>query len=785
MDSRMMKRGDGSVHYDTNVVCKTTYDSGVTQNGAHGRFAKFSDTRTQPLVKNTDNYTLALVRASIKTDEIPLFVARPSALITENGVQQWECTAQPGLSCTWTGPVYSPNFRSVGVPPNTDWLYAAWPNYGWIPWYFVSTSPDTMNGFPITSGAINLATLGISSDTLATTVASRLSTALSNATGFTITVTSPTLSPSVSMTQQYSVINGSSYNTLYLDFSLPVGTTQTVTSGASKEGILQACKLLGFVPGQVFSVAPGATVLAPRAYQLGFRSTLNMSTYKTARWVPEDTGVNVPTVSDVTDNAFTTYFDCYSYEHFLNQVINPTLQRCIFDEYDANVVTDNQCLTRQLKNLINANCIAFNQWAPGSYSVGSSVVYQGVAYLCQIATSSSSDIPPDSTNWISCGASYCNSYQMGKNGYLAGDVVTYTYFSGASAIMVYFVASTTTTGPPPQSQVSSANGWTPSQSYFVLNGTSTPPMLASIGTAAPFISFNSSTNLFTLNFDSYGFGGTIAANVDDGYYGYVDDTLNTQHYTSNSALNDIARDSWGVTGTNQLTTQPYTVARRPFASFDERMYLEVDDYFHQLFGNWPCLRLNYFDARTQLTTSYIRYIPQAAVAGLNVAVPLPLTSTAVSTAGLAATYLPYGRIGGTVPYLYMYAQDYPSIGLRWNCVDAIVVATGNVPVEPDQVAPPYVLNDAGQPSAVQTNGNTLKILAELNIKPLANMQTGQEFRNEILFDPTTPVLMALQSGRTFNQFDYQLFLRTTDGVYRPLSLSNGGSANLRWVFQLK
>lgn len=788
MDSRMMKRGDGSVHYDTNVVCRTSFDNGVTQNGAHGRFAKFSDTRTQPIVGNTDNYTMALVRASIKTDEIPLFVARPSALITENGTQYWECTAQPGISLTWTGPVYSANKQQVLGPQETsDWLYAAWPNYGWIPWYTTCTNLTgaDVSGYPIKSGAINLAAIGVSSDTLATTVASRLQTALATATGITINVTSPTASPSIAMTQQYSIQNNDSFATLYLDFSLPVGTAQTTTSGASKEGILQACKLLGFVPGQVFAVAPGTTVLCPRAYQLGFRSTVNMSTYKTVRWVPEDANTNIPSASDVADNNFTTYFDCYSYDHFLNQVINPTFQRCVYDEYDANVVISEQCLTRQLKNLINGNCLAINQWSPASYSVGNSVVYQGVAYVCQIATSSS-DIPSSSINWVPCGASYCNSYQNGKI-YLTGDVVTSTYNAGGgSYIMVYFGATATTTGPPPASNVTSANGWSPQAWCYVLaGGLSTPPMLASIGTLAPYVSYNSSTNLFTLNLDSYGYGGTITANVDDGYYGFVDDTLNTQHYAVNAALNDIARDSWGITGTNMLTTPPYVVARRPYVSFDERAYVEVDDYFHQLFGNWPCLRLSYFDPRTQLTTSYIRYVPQAIVAGLNVATPLPLTSTAVSTAGLAATYLPYGRLGGTVPYLYMYPQDYPSVGLRWNSFDAIIVATGNVPIEPDQVAPAYILNDAGQPQTVQTNGNTLKILAELNIKPLANMQTGQEFRNEVLFDPATPVFMALQSGRVFNQFDFQLFLRTTEQMYRPLSLSNGGSANLRWVFQLK
>jgi hypothetical protein len=216
------------------------------------------------------------------------------------------------------------------------------------------------------------------------------------------------------------------------------------------------------------------------------------------------------------------------------------------------------------------------------------------------------------------------------------------------------------------------------------------------------------------------------------------------------------------------------------------MNVEADDYFNQLFGNWPTLILSYFDPRTQLTTSYVRYIPQAFNAGLSVQSPLPLTATTPGTVGLSSTYLPYGRLGGTVPYMYTFAQDYPSIGNMWNPFDAIVVATSNVPIEPDYTTPLYQIDDAGLPTTLQTNGNTQKIVAELNIKPLSNLQSGWEYRTEILFDPQTPVVMELQSGRVFNQFDFQLFLRVKGtNQLRPLSLSNGGSAYLRWVFLRK
>jgi hypothetical protein len=552
-----------------------------------------------------------------------------------------------------------------------------------------------------------------------------------------------------------------------------------------KAGILQVCKLLGFVPGQVFVIPPASTVLAPRAYQLGFRSIMNLYSYKTLRWVPEDTNARFPTAQDLANNnpQTVTYFDCYSYQHFVNQCVNPAFQRCINDEFDGGVNFTEQCLFRQLTQSCIANCTAVLPWSPTtSYTYKQSVVYQGIAWICTNANVGQT--PSDaSIAWQSCGAALNYSYVDGKVGYLTGDVVTIS--NGTNTY--YATATGTTTGPPPVS-ASSANGWT-SVLGFSTYGNTVYPTFPVIATAAPTISFNSSTNLFTLNLDSYGFGGTQSANVDDGYYGYIDNATfssSPQQQSYNASLNDIARDSWGITGTNTLTTPPYVVARRPGLCFDEKMNVEADDYFHQLFGNWPSLVLNYFDPRTQLTTSYVRYVPQAAQAGLTVQSPLPLTVTTAGTVGLSATYLPYGRLGGTVPYIYTFPQDYPSIGNMWQPFDAIVVQSGSVPVEADYTTPLFQLSDSGLPLNLQTNGNTLKIIAEMNIKPLSNLQSGLEYRTEILFDPQTPVVMELQRGRVFNQFDYQLFLRVkADNSLRPLSLSNGGSAYLRWSFLRK
>jgi hypothetical protein len=86
---------------------------------------------------------------------------------------------------------------------------------------------------------------------------------------------------------------------------------------------------------------------------------------------------------------------------------------------------------------------------------------------------------------------------------------------------------------------------------------------------------------------------------------------------------------------------------------------------------------------------------------------------------------------------------------------------------------------------LQSNGNILKLLAEINVKPVGFEPTGQQLRNEIIFDPVTPVHMDMQSSQNFIKFDYQLFLRFKDQTVRALTLSQGGAANLRFVFSRK
>jgi len=506
--------------------------------------------------------------------------------------------------------------------------------------------------------------------------------------------------------------------------------------------------------------------------------------------VPEDQSAVFPSQSDVTSGYIGTYFDCYSYQHLLNQVVNPTLARCLSDEFDANQPFTLQCLERQLAVAVKANCIAYAVWdINGVYAASTAttivaVNYQGFAYISQFASGGNlpSQIPGSGNAWVSVGESIWSSWNpLGK--YSTGDVVTYHNPTVVGVFTMWVVTGSPVVGTPPAS-----GQWT---NYYTSGEQNVSPKRIDanavvLGTLPPFISFNSSTQLFTLNLDSYGFGGTQPTNADDGYLGNNDDLAHTPdtsyQQTLNSSFDDQARDSYGLTGTGLLfSTPPYKIARRAGQCFDERMILEGDDYFHSLFGNWPALRLLYIDAHTNLQTSYVRYLPQAANAGLSVPLPLPLfTPTSVATG-----YLPYGRVGGNQPYQYTFAQDYPSIGNMWQPVDAIVVTTSSVPLLDDQTMAPTIIGDipVSGASANQGASQTKKILAEFSIKP----NFGQEYRNEINFEPQgNRVSVDMKSATDLKQIDYVVNLRMKQSqILRPLSLSNGGNVNMRYIFERK
>jgi len=784
-----------SVQYDTNIVCRTGNDLGVVQGSfAHGRYARFKETRTTPILGDTDNYTVALVRGSLTTNNIPLFCPKPSKLITVNGTKVWEVTAQPGIALTWTGPVFQTgsNNDSDVLPAISDINYVGWPNFGFIPYY----TYRSVAGVPQERRVGLLDCSKVGSSTTCSNLITRLN-GLFTTEGLPCVAAFSTNSNTLGASPQSLTFSNTSANTnVVFDFSMPpVYSSYFPVSGLDvkklRAGILQACKVLGFAPNTTFTVAAAQLANStlsypPRPYQMGWRSTINLFAYKTVRWIPEDPAITsaVPSENDVAEGSngqSPTYFDCFSYSHFLQQCVNPTLQRCINDEFDSNEIAE-MSLQNGLIQACLYNCNTRNYSASIAYQKNQSVSFQGQAYISVKNTEAGRTPDTNPGVWLDVGDSIRASYDSTIPRYYIGDAVTITNAFNYS--LVYVANATTTSGPPGAS-------WTLINTLTKDYSENVTPNVPAIGTNAPYITFNSLTSLFTLNLDSYGFGGTLSTNADDGYGGVNDDFFDTQNSKrefDNSTLNDQARDSWGATGLPFYTVPvagpppvpAYTIARKPGQiTYDERMVLESDDYFHQLFGNWQSLRLNYVDPLTQINTSYVRYLPQVNDSGLTVTSPLPQFTPTVVT---GTQYLPYLRLAGNTPYFYTAAQDYPSIGNMWNPVDTIVVITSEIPIVMDQVSPLFLLTDT--PTKEQPNGNSQRILAEFVVRSTDDL--GRQYRSEIVYEPYNPVRKALQSSVPFTTFDYVICMRMKGSNYlRIVNLSNGGSAYMRFEFQLK
>jgi hypothetical protein len=779
---------DGSCYYDTNITAAQSNNFGINSDGVHGVNAAFIDTRSSnPIISETKDYTITLMRGTLTTNNIPLCVpvlrqtqTQGPTPIVENGVEAYELALQPGLSCTWTGPVFQCNEDNNAFDPNALALTASWPTYGVIYYYSENTAlniaTDTMPSQ--TRGFIRLSQYGVSADCLSNDVATRLNAAFIVA-GIPITASIPSTSlggVAADYTQKLSFTNASANLTFIFDFTVP-GTSTTLGAPYNKGGMLQAAKILGFQPNSVFSIPPQSTVSTPRQLQLGFRATLELSSYKNCRWVPEDDSAVMPTPADIRSGYTGSYFDCYTYEHLLNQVVNPTLARCISDEGDANAIISEQCLNRQLSTRCAANCKATAYWNEKTvYNIGDAVIYKGYVYVAQYQSGvkhahAPAQVPgsPSSFFWLSCGPSILNSWVSGTT-YNTGDVVTFLRLDNIVQLF-----SCITPDPNPTTIPVDNPNW---NSLMLCCGSNPATSLATIGTTPPFLTYTSATRLFKLNLDCYGFGGTQSTNADDGYIGVNDDTASVftpNQQLLNSSYNDQARDSWGVTGLSPILkpgTTFYTTARHPGICYDEKFSIEADDYFNCLFGNWPTLRLLYVNPRTNVQTSYVRYTPQAFNMGLAVPLPLQTQTTTVGSTG----YLPYDRISGNTIYLYTAQQDYPSVGNMWNPVDTIVVVTSHVPVTEDQTQPVNYVGDtsATLASRSQNTSQTLMILGEFVVK--SPDQPGQQYRSEIIFEPQVPRPVPLKTSSDFKTFDYSIFMRMKNGGYRPVSLSGGGGS---------
>ena len=94
ISSNSVTLDDDRVYYSTNLACQIGLDDGI-----HGRFAQFTETRLRKLVANPDDYTIACKRLSLETKTLPLF--QPQVVLGQTNPNL--LNYQPGFEFVWTG----------------------------------------------------------------------------------------------------------------------------------------------------------------------------------------------------------------------------------------------------------------------------------------------------------------------------------------------------------------------------------------------------------------------------------------------------------------------------------------------------------------------------------------------------------------------------------------------------------------------------------------------------------------------------------------------------------
>jgi len=146
----------------------------------------------------------------------------------------------------------------------------------------------------------------------------------------------------------------------------------------------------------------------------------------------------------------------------------------------------------------------------------------------------------------------------------------------------------------------------------------------------------------------------------------------------------------------------------------------------------------------------------------------------------------YDTIGGSsptdpkplsVPYITVY-QETSTIG-NLSPISAIVFTSNTMPITPNQVSTPIVLNDTQQIGFQGNNANIANIITDLV------SETGA-YRPSLVYTPNAQYrLVTLNGNRPLTNLDVQIFYRLRNSELVPFRLASGGSVTLKIAFLKK
>jgi len=255
--------------------------------------------------------------------------------------------------------------------------------------------------------------------------------------------------------------------------------------------------------------------------------------------------------------------------------------------------------------------------------------------------------------------------------------------------------------------------------YFANGGVAPAP---SIITEAPFIVYNPSSNLFTLNGDTYGFGGPDAVS-----------------FGSGAAGNEEAMTLW----------------------FNTNMFGLFSNFNNLYLGNEPTGQVNEIVFQNKLGTNL--YFP-----------PSPILA-----AGPPVTVVLTGK------GYYQEVQDYESTSSLWSPVTAIVFTSTLIPVYAEQVGAPIVYGEGNDNTTNNQSTNAFQPIVTDIALPLDNAANYRGFI-EYVPSAEYRMAAFTSSRQELRNIDIQVFWKARlDGNLYPLRMFNLSSVSIKMMFRKK
>jgi len=292
--------------------------------------------------------------------------------------------------------------------------------------------------------------------------------------------------------------------------------------------------------------------------------------------------------------------------------------------------------------------------------------------------------------------------------------------------------------------------------------------LLQVQSHCPIMKYNSTTGLFELYCDAYGwgsdgFGGAGATLANPVMLG-VDNTR------SNTLVGSTQTENWDM-------------------FFNSNMY--------GLFANFPMRYWGGDVATNNRTYQILTYVPR-----LLPAPPLSTTATIGGIPGLtgtsadvdnnrifagngnALTHAYPGVVGPTAVECMMVKQDYSSTSSLWSPIESIVFTTTLIPVVNEYVGQPQRFGDSNDASSSTTQNAFQPIITDIALP----MGSADDYRHFVEYVPSAEYRMISlsSSNQEIKNIDVQVYWKNRmDGSLIPVQMFNLSSISMKMMFRRK